>query len=130
MPGWSDAEKEEARKAVIEKAGSDFKYAIKVALPFLEEPWQRPRSNRLKQLPGGLEETYSQAISQMAPNYRALLETSVTWALFANGPVTVTELMVRNLLPLRSPRSGILGSYPLFSILESQGNDKKNILSV
>ncbi|KAH6690215.1 hypothetical protein BKA61DRAFT_286666 [Leptodontidium sp. MPI-SDFR-AT-0119] len=93
LPGWSDAEKEEAQKAIVDKAGSDFKYVVKVALPFLEEPWQRPLSNRLKQLPGGLEETYSKAIGQMAPNYRALLKTSLAWALLANGPVTVTEVM-------------------------------------
>lgn len=93
LPGWSDAEKEEAQKAVLEKTGSDFKYAVHVAIPFLEEPWQRPLSNRLKQLPGGLEETYSKAISQMAPNYRELLKTAVRYTLLANGPVTVTEVM-------------------------------------
>lgn len=93
MPGWSDVEREEARKAIVEKAGSDFKYALRVAIPFLEEPWQRPLSNRLKDLPGGLDETYSQAIGQMAPNYRALLKTSLKWALLANSPVTVSEVM-------------------------------------
>ena len=93
LPGWSDAEKEEAQVAILEKTGSDFKYAVQVAIPFLEEPWQRPLSNRLKELPGGLNETYSQALSQMASNYRALLRTSVTWALLSNGPVTVTEVM-------------------------------------
>jgi hypothetical protein len=93
MPGWSETEQEEAYQAIINKTGSNFKYALQVAMPFLKEPWQRPLSNRLKQLPGGLEETYSQAIGQMAPNYRALLKTSVTWALLANGPITVTEVM-------------------------------------
>jgi hypothetical protein len=93
MPGWSEAEQEEAYQAIIDKTGSNFKYALQVAMPFLKEPWQRPLSNRLKQLPGGLEETYSQAIGQMAPNYRALLKTSVTWALLAYGPITVTEVM-------------------------------------
>jgi hypothetical protein len=29
----------------------------------------------------------------MPSNYRELLKTSVTWALLANGPVTVTEVM-------------------------------------
>lgn len=93
MPGWSDAEKEEAQKKIIEKTGPDFTYAVHVAIPFLEEPWQRPLRNRLNQLPGGLDETYGQAIGQMASNYRELLKTSVTWALLANGPVTVTEVM-------------------------------------
>ncbi|KAH7400088.1 hypothetical protein BKA64DRAFT_707768 [Cadophora sp. MPI-SDFR-AT-0126] len=109
MPGWSDAEKEEARQAIVEKAGSDFKYAVKVALPFLEEPWQRPLGNRLKQLPGGLEETYSQVIGQMAPNYRALLKTSVAWALLANGPVTVTEVMDAHLGTYLTDSSEIAG---------------------
>jgi hypothetical protein len=93
MPGWSESEQQEAYQAIVDKTGSNFKYAVQVAIPFLKEPWQRPLSNRLKQLPGGLEETYSQSISQMAPNYRALLKTSVTWALLANGPITVTEVM-------------------------------------
>lgn len=94
MPGWSETEKKEALEAILEKSGgSDFKYALQVAIPFLQEPWQRPLSNRLKQLPGGVNETYIQAIGQMAPNYRALLRTSLTWALLASGPITVTEVM-------------------------------------
>lgn len=94
MPGWSETEQNEALDAILEKSsGSDFKYALQVAIPFLQEPWQRPLSNRLKQLPGGVNETYIQAIGQMAPNYRALLQTSLTWALLANGPITVTEVM-------------------------------------
>lgn len=93
LPGWSDAERSEAHEAILAKTGPNFKYAVQVAIPFLEQPWQRPLSNRLKQLPGDLDETYSQALGQMAANYRALLQTSVNWALLANGPVTVTEVM-------------------------------------
>jgi hypothetical protein len=93
MPGWTEAERSEAHTAVLNKSGSDFKYAVQVAIPFLEEPWQRPLSNRLKQLPESLTDTYNTVLYQMAPNYRVLLQTAVTWALLADGPVTVTEVM-------------------------------------
>jgi hypothetical protein len=93
MPGWTEAERSDAHTAVLDKSGSDFQYAVQVAIPFLEEPWQRPLKNRLKQLPESLTDTYNTVLNQMAPNYRALLQTAVTWALLADGPVTVTEVI-------------------------------------
>ncbi|KAF2099813.1 ankyrin [Rhizodiscina lignyota] len=92
-PGWSDAEREEARKVVLEKAGASFKYVAQVALPFLAQPWQRPLSKRLAQLPEGVNEAYIQAIKQLAPNYLDVLCTALTYTLLADCPVTAEEIM-------------------------------------
>lgn len=93
MQGWSQGEKEEARKAILAKGGSRFKYVVQVAIPFLSQPFQRPLSNRLKELPEGMSETYDQAIRSMPPNYLELLRTALSWALFAPGPVHVPAIM-------------------------------------
>lgn len=92
MPGWSRAEKDLAQEKILEKAGPYFQYVIKVAFPFLEQPWQRPLSNHLDQLPGGLLEVYEQAIRQMEPNYFNLLKTALTWTLMATHDPTPTEI--------------------------------------
>ena len=42
MPRWSQMEKDEARQEVLKKTGSNFKYVVNVALPFLRQPFQRP----------------------------------------------------------------------------------------
>jgi hypothetical protein len=92
MPGWSRAEKVLAEETVLEKAGSYFQYVNKVALPFLEQPWQRPLSNHLNRLPGGLEEMYEQAIRQMEPNYLGLLKNALIWILTAKRDPTPAEI--------------------------------------
>jgi len=51
MPGWSDLEREESQRMIREKTGSIFKYIVQIAMPFLRQPFQRPISNRLKELP-------------------------------------------------------------------------------
>ncbi|KAI9685134.1 MAG: hypothetical protein M1822_004721 [Bathelium mastoideum] len=93
MPGWSASEKEEAQEKILDKAASLFKYVSQVAIPFIQQPFQRPLSNRLKELPEGMSETYNQAIRGMAPNYLDLLRTALSWTLLAPGPVKVLEVM-------------------------------------
>ncbi|KAL8665296.1 MAG: hypothetical protein Q9202_002347 [Teloschistes flavicans] len=93
MPGWSAAEKEEAAQRVRDKSGSNIRYAVQVAIPFLRQPFQRPLSNRLKYLPDNMNETYNQHLQQLAPNYRDLLKTALIWTLLADGVVTVSEIM-------------------------------------
>ena len=93
MPRWSQAEKDEARQKVLKKTGSNFKYVVQVALPFLRQPFQRPISNRLKELPENMNETYSVFLRQLAPNYLDLLKTALTWALLSDSDVTVQEVM-------------------------------------
>ena len=93
MPGWSESEKEEAFQRVRDKTGPRVHYAVQVALPFLLQPFQRPISKRLKDLPDNMNETYSQHLRQLAPNYVDLLKTAMVWTLLADGVVTVQEIM-------------------------------------
>ena len=93
MPGWSTGEREEATEKILDKAASLFKYVSQVAIPFIRQPFQRPLSNRLRDLPEGMGETYNQAIRGMAPNYLELLRTALSWTLFAPEPVKVQEIM-------------------------------------
>jgi hypothetical protein len=92
MPGWSRAEKDLAEEKILEKAGPYFQYVIDVAIPFLKQPWQRPLSNHLNHLPGGLLEVYGQAVQKMEPNYFNLLKTALTWTLMGNQDPTPTEI--------------------------------------
>ncbi|KAI9699589.1 MAG: hypothetical protein M1820_007088 [Bogoriella megaspora] len=93
MPGWSADEREEAKVKILEKAGPIFQYVVKVAIPFIQQPFQRPLSNRLKELPEGMSETYNQAIRGMASNYLDLLRTALSWTLLAPGSIKVLEVM-------------------------------------
>ncbi|KAL8688974.1 MAG: hypothetical protein Q9218_005244 [Villophora microphyllina] len=93
MPGWSSAEKNEAAQRVREKSGTNVRYAVQVAIPFLRQPFQRPLSNRLRYLPDNMNETYNQHTRQLAPNYQSLLKTALIWTLLADGVVTVSEIM-------------------------------------
>ncbi|KAL8820486.1 MAG: hypothetical protein Q9191_007508 [Dirinaria sp. TL-2023a] len=93
MPGWSQSEKEEAARSLIEKSASSAHYVVQLALPFLNQPFQRPITNRLKDLPDNMNETYSQHLRQLAPNYLDLLRVAVTWTLCAAGAISVREIM-------------------------------------
>lgn len=93
MPGWSDSEREESHRMIREKTGSIFKYIVQVAMPFLRQPFQRPISNRLKELPNSMIGTYDRFLRQLAPNYLGLLRTALAWTLLADADVTVQEIM-------------------------------------
>jgi len=93
MLGWTEQERNEAKDYIVQRAGSDFKYVIQVAIPFIQQPFQRPISNRLRDLPEGMGETYSQAISAMPSNYLELLRTALAWTLFAPNDVKVQVIM-------------------------------------
>ncbi|TKA78418.1 hypothetical protein B0A55_03055 [Friedmanniomyces simplex] len=93
MSDWMEQERNEAKDHILQRAGSDFKYVVQVAIPFIQQPFQRPLSDRLKDLPEGMGETYSQAISAMPSNYLQLLRTALAWMLFAPNAVKVQEIM-------------------------------------
>ncbi|KAK0260088.1 hypothetical protein LTS09_005423 [Friedmanniomyces endolithicus] len=93
IPGWTEQERDEAKNHILQRAGPDFKYVIQVAIPFIQQPFQRPLSNRLRDLPEGMGETYSQAISAMPSNYLELLRTALAWTLFAPNDVEVRVIM-------------------------------------
>ncbi|KAL9083000.1 MAG: hypothetical protein Q9165_008696 [Trypethelium subeluteriae] len=93
LTGWSSSEREEAKEKILDKAASLFKYVAQVAIPFIQQPFQRPLSNRLKDLPEGMSETYNQSIRVMQSNYLDLLRTALSWTLLAPGYVKVLEVM-------------------------------------
>ncbi|KAK4237004.1 ankyrin-3 [Achaetomium macrosporum] len=93
IAGLSDAEREEAKNWILEKAGSRFVYLLDTAIPFMREPFQRPLSRRLEALPGGITDTYKTALSKMSPNYLELLRTALTWTLLSRDFPYVREVM-------------------------------------
>lgn len=93
MSGWSETQKQEAKLAILDKAGPMFKYVVQVAVPFIQEPFQGPLSERLKSLPDGMGETYLQAVRAMPSNYLELLRTALSWTLFSARPMKVAEIM-------------------------------------
>jgi len=81
ISGLSAAEREEARTAVLKKTGFRFDYLTTGGIPFLREPFQRPLSRRLLDLPEGINDTYVKELRRMSPNYLELLRTCLTWSL-------------------------------------------------
>lgn len=59
----------------------------------MREPFQRPLSERLNDLPKGISDTYQQFVQGLSGNYLQLLRTALQWTLFASGPVRVVEIM-------------------------------------
>jgi hypothetical protein len=92
LPNWTSPEREMACDAIVHKAGSYFRY-VELAINFLKLPWQRPLSNRLKDLPDGLNNSYRKILQQTDPNYLGLLETCLTWTILAEGDITVSEVI-------------------------------------
>lgn len=92
LPGWTTAERKEACESIVKKAGSYFRY-VELAIKFLSQPWQRPISRRLEQLPEGLNNSYRQIIQSTDPNYLPLLRTCLHWAILAEGDITVSEVV-------------------------------------
>lgn len=93
LSGWSDIEKQQAKESVLNKAGTRFDYINDVAMPFLEQPFQRPIAKYLSRLPEGMNESFEQAFQSMPQNYFELLRIAVTWSLLAPRKVTVKEII-------------------------------------
>ena len=91
--GWTQAERDEAFETIRDNSGSLFKYISKVAIPFLRQPWRRPLSSHLADMPEGMNGAYKQFLKQLTPNYFELLKTALTWLLLAKSSVKVAEIM-------------------------------------
>lgn len=93
VPGISSAEKVEIEDAILEKTGQQIGYVGQVALPFLRTPLRRPISKWLTELPENSNGTYDRHLLQLAPDYRRLLRTALSWTLTARYPPRVEEIM-------------------------------------
>jgi ankyrin repeat protein len=93
MTDWTTDERVEAQRKVLDMAGPRFGYVSEIALPFLRQPFQRPLSKRLENLPECIADTYKQAINNMPSNYLDLLRTALTWTLYSAQPVRVKEVV-------------------------------------
>ncbi|KAL2128709.1 hypothetical protein VTI74DRAFT_8810 [Chaetomium olivicolor] len=81
IPGLTKAEQETAKATILEKARARFLYIRDTAIPFMQEPFQRPISQRLEALPDGRSDVYAKALRKMSPNYLDLLRTALSWTL-------------------------------------------------
>ncbi|KAI0439745.1 hypothetical protein F4803DRAFT_553809 [Xylaria telfairii] len=93
IPGLTKIEHEQAKTDIMAKAGRRFNYITDIAIPFMQEPFQRPLSNRLAHLPRGMADTYSEALYKMSPNYVSLLRKALLWTLLCRVPPTIEEIM-------------------------------------
>lgn len=93
IPALSSQEQEEAKDAILRKAGSRFDYVNDIAIPFMREPFRRPLSERLLALPEGMNNIYIEALRKMRPNYIDLLRSALKWSLWAPVPVPVEVIM-------------------------------------
>jgi hypothetical protein len=89
---WTREERNTALKAVTDVAKGLFRY-VPQAIAFLEQPFERPLENRLKDLPDSLDDSYQQEFRRTDPAYMKLLEVALTWTILAGDDVTVDEVM-------------------------------------
>ena len=94
LPGMSPSEREEAIREICRKAGPYFGY-VNPALAILRQPWQRPLSKHLEQLPNDVFDMNLQVLRATDPRYLGFLKTCLTWTMFANGnqKVTIDEVV-------------------------------------
>jgi len=92
FPSWTASERADAVKAITKKSGGQFRY-VQIALDFLRKPLVRPYSRELKVLPDSLTGSYTASWNTTDRKYVELLKTALIWTLFADGPVTVPEIM-------------------------------------
>jgi hypothetical protein len=93
LPGLAQTERAEVENVITQKTGHRIAYVEQVALPFLRTPFQRPVASWLKDLSDNVNETYHQHLRQLSPNYHELLRTALAWALVAQVPPSVEEIM-------------------------------------
>ncbi|KAH5548778.1 protein SSH4 [Parastagonospora nodorum] len=93
IPGLTEAEQKEATYAILKKAGPRFAYIGTIAIPFMREPFRRPLSSRLQELPEGMNSIYNEALRKMGSNYAELLRTALVWSLLAPVPLRDHEIM-------------------------------------
>lgn len=93
LPGLAQTERAEVETVIMQKTGHRFTYVEQVALPFLRTPFRRPVASWLKDLPDNVNETYHHHLLQLSPNYHELLRTALAWALVAQVPPSVEEVM-------------------------------------
>ncbi|GAB7329971.1 hypothetical protein MBLNU13_g01668t3 [Cladosporium sp. NU13] len=58
MPDWTVEERGEAKAKLLSMAGSRFGYISAIAISFLQQPFQRPLTRRLENLPEGATDSY------------------------------------------------------------------------
>ncbi|KIW86612.1 uncharacterized protein Z519_12796 [Cladophialophora bantiana CBS 173.52] len=92
LPGFTPAEREEACREIIQKAGCYFRY-VELAMDFMRRPWRRPLSAHLESLPSGVDNIYAQRLNQTNPAYYDLLTHCLTWTTLAGEELTVQELI-------------------------------------
>jgi hypothetical protein len=91
MQGWTANERRLAEEAIVHKASGYFRY-VELAIKFLSQPWKRPLSRRLEQLPEGIAGSYRHILQTIDPNYRELLRTALLFLVITHSPVTCTEV--------------------------------------
>ena len=92
FPSWTASEKADAVEKIATKSGGQFRY-VQIALDFLRKPLVRPYKRVLEKLPDSLTGSYQTSWNATDKDYLDLLKTALTWTLFADGPVTVPEIM-------------------------------------
>jgi len=92
LAGWTKSERALALERIVKKAGPWFKY-VDLVIDILRQPFQRPVSKRLDELPQGLTDMYVEVFHQIDPSYRRFMETFLTWVILLPKALTVTEIV-------------------------------------
>ncbi|KAK6361382.1 hypothetical protein TWF730_005115 [Orbilia blumenaviensis] len=86
-----EKERADARKVIVKRAAGMFRYAA-LAIQSLQQPWARPLSKHLKNLPDQMAEFYQRSLDQMDSQQKEVLITALRWAICADGDITVQQI--------------------------------------
>ncbi|KAF3082204.1 hypothetical protein TWF102_001290 [Orbilia oligospora] len=86
-----EKERKDAHKAIVKRASGMFRYAA-LAIQSLQQPWARPLSKHLKNLPDQMAEFYQRSLDQMESQQKEVLITALRWAICADGDITVQQI--------------------------------------
>ncbi|OCL10787.1 hypothetical protein AOQ84DRAFT_374597 [Glonium stellatum] len=92
LAGWTKSERALASERIVKKAGPWFKY-VDLVVDILRQPFQRPVSKKLDELPQGLTDMYVEVFHQIDPSYGRFMETFLTWVILSPKTLTVTEIV-------------------------------------
>ncbi|KAJ6261091.1 Serine/threonine-protein phosphatase [Drechslerella dactyloides] len=86
-----EKERLDARKVIVKRAAGMFRYAA-LAIQSLREPWSRPLSKHLKNLPDQMTEFYQRSLAHMNERQKEVLITALRWIICADEEIYLQDI--------------------------------------
>ncbi|EPS44250.1 hypothetical protein H072_1753 [Dactylellina haptotyla CBS 200.50] len=117
-----DKERAGARKVIVKRAAGMFRYAA-LALQNLKQPWARPLSKHLKNLPDQITEFYKRSLDSMDSQQKEVLFTALRWAICSFEDITVQQIAEDFSCVFLSAEQEVADQLPIDELDEDEGNN-------